>query len=199
MREENKIKRQAQIEQAAYDVLKESGYGGTSMLKIARRAKASNETLYRWYEDKVGLFRALVAKNAQVVREPLEAQLNANEDAEKVLKTISPILLGLLLSDQAIALNQAAAADPSGELGTAIADAGRKQILPLICQIFDRAKADPNWILDKSEEAAELYITLLVGDLQIRRAIGQIPSPDEAFIKARADKALTLFFKLAQK
>ena len=51
MRDDTKMKKQRQIEQAAYDLLEQQGYDGISMLKIARRAKASNETLYRCYGD----------------------------------------------------------------------------------------------------------------------------------------------------
>ena len=57
MREEKKSLRQQQIEDAAYEVLEAKGYDGTSMLGIARQARASNETLYNWYGDKQGLFQ----------------------------------------------------------------------------------------------------------------------------------------------
>ncbi len=49
-------------------MLDAKGYAGASMLAIARQAKASNETLYNWYGDKNGLFRALVVRNAGEVR-----------------------------------------------------------------------------------------------------------------------------------
>ncbi|MCP4433742.1 MAG: TetR/AcrR family transcriptional regulator, partial [Gammaproteobacteria bacterium] len=54
-REEIRSARQYRIEEATYELLAESGYHACSMLSIAKRAKASNETLYRWYGDKVGL------------------------------------------------------------------------------------------------------------------------------------------------
>ena len=60
MKKEKKVQRQSEIETAAYALLDEFGYGGISMLKIAKRAKASNETIYRWYGDKLGLFKSLV-------------------------------------------------------------------------------------------------------------------------------------------
>ena len=75
MKEENRLKRQGEIEQAAYALLREDGYGNISMLKVAKRAKASNETLYRWYGDKLGLFGALVAKNAEEAKRLLDAAL----------------------------------------------------------------------------------------------------------------------------
>ena len=52
MRDDKKQQRRRQIEAAAYDLLVQYGYDGTSMLAVAKAAKASNETMYRWYGDK---------------------------------------------------------------------------------------------------------------------------------------------------
>ena len=68
MREEKRSLRQQQIEAVAYEVLELKGYSGTSMQGIARKARASNETLYNWYGDKQGLFMALVTRNAEEVK-----------------------------------------------------------------------------------------------------------------------------------
>lgn len=47
----------------------------------ARQARASNETLYSWYGDKQGLFKALVTRNAAKVKALLEAELSSERDA----------------------------------------------------------------------------------------------------------------------
>jgi hypothetical protein len=47
-------------------------------------------------------------------------------------------------------------------------------------------------------EAAELYLTLLIGDLQIRRVIGAIGPPDTAAVTARARQARARFVRLAE-
>ena len=107
--------RRAAIEAAAYDVLQDKGYSGASMLAIARAAKSSNQTLYKWYGDKKGLFSALIAANAEEVRALLAEE--KDNDPQKTLERLGPSLYRLLTSDRAIALNRAAAADPSGELG----------------------------------------------------------------------------------
>ena len=118
--------REDRIEQATYALLAEKGYGSTSMLSIAKRAKCSNETLYNWYGDKVGLIRALVTNNAEQARALLDQALDANGSALDVLERFGPVLLGILLGDKAVALNRAAAADASGELGDkrTLVDAG---------------------------------------------------------------------------
>ncbi|SFQ96398.1 TetR/AcrR family transcriptional regulator [Poseidonocella sedimentorum] len=190
MREDTKRRRQAQIEDAAYAVLEEKGYAGASMLAIARRAKASNETLYNWYGDKLGLFMALVDRNVGEARASLEESLSAEDDALATLRTFGPILLGMLTGPRAVALNRAAAADPSGDLGHAIAKGGRETIAPILEDVFRAARAQGHLGFAEVDEAAELYLGLLIGDLQIRRVVGRLPAPTAADIERRSARAL---------
>ncbi len=190
MRDDAKAARQEQIEQAAYDVLEAKGFGGASMLAIARKAKASNETLYNWYGDKTGLFRALVARNAGEVKTLLEARVAEGSDAMASLATIGPVLLQMLTGQRAVALNRAAAADPSGELGRAIADEGRGTVAPLITGLLCQARDQGALAFDDAQEASELYLNLLIGDMQIRRVIGHMPQPEADALAARSERAL---------
>lgn len=190
MREENRSLRQQQIETAAYALLEEKGYDGASMLAIARKARASNETLYNWYGDKQGLFKALVTRNAAEVKSLLEEELAAEAKPMATLERFGPKLLKLLLGDRAIALNRAAAADPTGELGGVISEAGRETVLPLLIQVLEQAKRHGDLFFDQPEESASLYINLLVGDLQIRRVIGRVPAPSPDFCEERSALAL---------
>lgn len=190
MREEKRSVRQTQIETAAYEVLEAKGYGGTSMLGIAKQARASNETLYNWYGDKRGLFQALVTRNAEEVRHHLEEGLQAEEDALSILGTLGPKLLRLLTGDRAVALNRAAAADSSGELGTTLSKAGRESVFPLLEQVLLRAKQEGLLCFEHSGAAVGLYLDLLIGDQQIRRVIGRLPSPSDAFCQERSERAV---------
>lgn len=191
MRNEKKTERQKQITEAAYSVLAEKGYVGASMLSIAKKAKASNETLYRWYGNKQGLFRDLVAQNAELVAAQLEKELGKAEHSLKVLEVVGERLLAMLLSPRAVVLNRAAAADAevSGELGQALAEAGRNRVFPLLVQLLERLKADGFLCFDHVVEVAELYVALLVGDMQIRRVTGVLAEPSTDDIQRRARRA----------
>ena len=194
MKDADKAARQQAIETAAYALLSEKGFAGCSMLSVAKRARCSNETLYNWYGDKLGLMRSLVARNAQDARQLLEKALQAEAALYPALQQFGPVLLGVVLSDRAVALNRAAAADPTGALGAALAEAGRDTVQPLLRALFDQARAqikgmDPG-------AASDLYLSLLIGDLQIRRAIGRLPMPSELEMQARADRALWALQKL---
>lgn len=190
MREEKRSIRQQQIETAAYEVLESEGYGGTSMLGIAKLARASNETLYNWYGDKRGLFHVLVARNAAEVKSHLEEELRTDHDALSILATLGPKLLKLLTGDRAIALNRAAAADNSGELGATLSKAGREAVFPLLEQVLLRARDEGQLNFEQTDEAVGLYLDLLIGELQIRRVIGRLPRPSTAFCQERSARAL---------
>ena len=73
METESQKERRMRIENAAYAVLRDKGYKGTSMLAIAKKAGCSNETLYRWYGNKQTLLASLVVANAEAVRTPNRA------------------------------------------------------------------------------------------------------------------------------
>ncbi len=190
MRDDKRSLRQQQIEAAAYEVLEVKGYGGTSMQGIARQARASNETLYNWYGDKQGLFRALVTRNAEEVKSHLEAELQSDHDALAILGTLGPKLVELLTGDRAVALNRAAAADNSGELGETLAKAGREAVFPLLEQVLLRARREGHLRFEQAGEAASLYLDLLIGDQQIRRVIGRLRAPTKAFCAERSQRAV---------
>lgn len=187
MKSEKQEERRAQIEEAAYRMLGEKGYAGTSVQAIAKAAKASNETLYNWYGDKKGLMAALVARNTETVRAALAE--TAGTDPIDQLSRLGLVLLGMVLGPRAVALNRAAAADPTGDLGRAISEGGREVVGPLVQDVLGRAVSSGQMQGDPAALTG-LYLTLLIGDLQIRRVIGAMEPPDADFCTTRAETAL---------
>lgn len=198
MRQENQQKRREEIEISAYELLAEKGYSGASMLSIAKRAKASNETLYRWYGDKQGLFLSLVQGNLQGVKTLFEHSEKPTKDGLLLLESLGPQLLTLLTGQRAIILNRAAAADVTGQLGAALAKGGRNIIMPLIAGLFKHHLDQTGSQTITPQQASETYIGLLIGDLQIRRVIGVLGPLDSDQIMARANWALFMVRKLLE-
>ncbi|WP_137702485.1 TetR/AcrR family transcriptional regulator [Marimonas lutisalis] len=193
MRSEARAARAKEIEAAAYRVLDAKGYEGLSMQAVAKDAKASNETLYRWYGDKTGLFEALIAGNTALVRAALE---EAQEGAPlEVLARVGPVLLNMLLGPRAVALNRAAAADASGTLGRALGKAGRETVAPWIAGVMQRAR-DEGILRGEPMEMAEAWFALLIGDLQVRRVTGAMAPPDAEVVAERAAQALARLQRL---
>ena len=196
MKDTHRSARQLEIEEAAYELLAERGYTGTSMLSIAKRAKCSNETLYNWYGDKLGLMRAMVERNAAGARKLLGKALREERSPLETLDAFGPALLKILLDEKPIALNRAAAADPTGELGSALSAAGRETIFPLLQEVFERAGEKKQLCFEDVASAVETYLGLLIGDLQVRRIIGRVPPLSDQDIGKRSKTALQSLTRL---
>ncbi len=198
VRTERQQARHRRIADAAYALLQTEGYRATSMLAIARQAGASNETLYRWYGNKQGLFRTLVEDNAAGVRDLLQARLSGDAQPLDTLSEIAPLLLQLVTGDRAVALNRAAAADvnDTATLGSTIAESGRGTVVPLIGAQIARLQETRELSGGTVAEMAETFVGLLIGDLQIRRVIGVIDPPDSAECERRARRAISQLVRL---
>lgn len=181
MKSIKKTNRQGEIETAAYALLTEVGYKKTSMLAIAKRASASNETLYKWYGNKQNLFTSLVKNNAEEVKEQLQKAITNQLDTIDTLRIIGPKLLKLVTSEKAIILNRAAAIDfnETNTLGNALSEQGKMKVAPLLMTVvqqgidngtFTNLQEDNNNI--EAGEITNIFLSILVGDLQIRRVIG---------------------------
>lgn len=181
--------RRAEIEAAAYSVLDAKGYGGFSIQAVARAAKASNETLYRWYGDKAGLFEALIQRNAENVLEQLERTTTETQGLAR-LAALASDLLTMLVGPRSIALNRAAAADATGQLGATLAKSGRERVVGHILMLMEQAVSEGSLRGDPGT-MAETFIALLAGDWQVRRVTGAMPSaPSAQGIAARAHRTM---------
>ena len=191
MRQETRKTRQKEIQRATLALLVQHGYAATTMASVAKAAGASLETLYKWYGDKPSLFRAMVQANIEELRDGLVMSAATFRDPLAALQEFGPRLIAVLTSEEVVALNRAAAADPSGDLGRIIAEVGRGSIAPQLTDLFARAieSEDP-------AQVTEVYLGLLLGDLQIRRVIGRMPPPDATEIRQRSDRALELLCRL---
>lgn len=199
MNQADRDERHAEIQAAAFALLKELGYRKTSMLLIAKRAQASNQTLYAWYSNKQQLFRGIINNFGLAVREQLSAALKEDQDPLKALKALGPTLLRFTTDEHAIIMNRAAVIDASetGVLAQAIDEVARDAIFPLICALMQRL-VDTGAFAPKvqAEDAAQTYVALLFGEAQLRQALGNLPPFDEKTIAARSARAYQLTCKL---
>lgn len=192
MDEQTKEGRRAEIEAAAYKMLADRGYGGMSMLAVAKAAGASNETLYRWYGDKPGLVSAMIAGNAAAVLARLDELADAPKPLEQELHSVGDALLRLLVGERSVALNRAAAADATGALGAKLAEGGRDLVMPKLAAMLARHKLD-------GDAAAGCFLALLLGDWPMRRVIAVMAAPDDAVLTARVTEAVERFIALVRR
>lgn len=203
MRIEKKQKRQQAIFEAAYKVLAEKGYKGTSMLAVAKAAGASNETMYNWFGNKQGLLSAMIEANAAGASAVLKNAFSASdelteESLSNVLENFGDTLLQMLTGEKAVALNRAAAADVSdgNVLGQLLAENGRQKVVPELVQFFETAIKQGHFKAHDSREMTEIYLALLLADVQIRRVIGVTDAPDPAATRTHSQRVFELFAQL---
>lgn len=199
MNSDEREERHAQIQAAAFALLKEVGYRKTSMLLIAKRAQASNQTLYAWYSNKQELFRGIIERFGRAVREQLQAALQDGEDPLQALAALGPTLLRFTTDEHAIIMNRAAVIDAAetGVLARAIDEVARDAVFPLIAALMGRLVRCGVFGLEVSaEEAAQTYVALLFGEVQLRQVLGNLPPFDEAEMARRSQRAFDLTCRL---
>lgn len=198
MKEPDRAQRRDAILDAAAEILQERGYRGTTMLEVARRVSASKETLYAWFENKSGLFQAVIRRNADTVRTVLEGHIDANAPVEQALVDVGRALAGLLLGDSAVAINRAAISEVRSEpvLAQILVETGREATLPFFVRYLEQCRERNLLDFDEPWEAAETFLGLLLGDAQIRRLLGVVDAPEIGDIEERAQRAAIKFLKL---
>ncbi len=190
--------RRDEILAVAIEVLAEKGYRDASMLEIARRASASKETLYAWFGDKRGLFEAVIQGNARTVQLLLARHLANDAPAELVLVEFGRALLQLLLGDSAVAINRAAISEATSDprLSEILTRAGREATLPGFLRYLELQRERGLMTFDDPSLAAQDFLGLLLGDIQVRRLLGRLPAPRKAQVEARAARAAKNFLRL---
>ena len=191
--------RRAQIETAAFAVLEEVGYKKASMLQIAKRAKASNETLYAWYGNKQALFSALIEKNAKSVQDTLSAAIAGQSDPDTDLQSVARLLLAFTATEKAVIVNRAAVADvlETGLLAQAIEQNARRVMYRMLGELMITLESSKRYVFDDGvEKAVGVFIDLLLGELQLQQALGTVPPLTPADIDARSKHACDLFDRL---
>lgn len=194
MREDARQARRREIEAATLGLLIERGVAGTTMQAIAKEANASIETLYKWYGDRAGLIRAMVISNTAELRSKLDENGEIPGTPIQKLEWLAPRLLTLVVSDRLVALNRVAAGDE--ELGRIIAEAGRDTVAPLIVRVFSEAAQVGDLEIPSPELATDIFLGLLIGDLQIRRVVGRLPLLPAEEVDARVGRSLDIIYRL---
>lgn len=185
--------REQAIAQAAMAELIEHGFDGVTMLKVAKRAGASKETLYSWFGNREGLFAALITNNADTTAANVERALQQGGSPEHVLTSFAVGLLRLLTGEESVALNRAAMSSP--ELSQLLLTSGRHRVGPLVEEYLGELGRDGTLRIDDPADSFTLLYGLIVEDVQIRVLLGDDP-PDLATIERHAARAVQRFFVL---
>ncbi len=169
-----------------------TGHEKATMLSIARRAGASKETLYSWFVNKEGLFRALVEREIDRAGSEVRQAL-AEGDPPAALANCARVLLDRAVAENTIALRRAAAA--SLELGPCALAREEAEIHGVIERYLAQLARRGIVVIPDVVEAGRLYRTLVIRDLEMQLLLGEKPlAADE--IEGRAHEAVDQFLTL---
>ena len=188
------------ILEAAFCAFMENGYAGTSMLRIATRAKVSKREIYAVCEDKAALLRDAIAERAQRMRLPLK--LPAPKDRGALAATLTAFgttLLGGVCNPVVRAVYWLAISESGNapEVAKLLDKVGRGASRAALAQTLAQAQADGLIGAGEPATMAIDFFALLWGDLlfQLLLRVADPPPPQVMEQKAReaTNKFLTLY------
>ncbi len=189
-----KDERRKEILDVAFQEFAAKGYAGASMAGIARRAQASKETLYAWFENKETLFNTVFESRLAGMVSRVGAVAAQNPAPAAVLPIVAEDVIRFML---AIApLNQArGVGDPSDKalllVGQTIAEErGRFVDYLLRCRDQGLIAFD-----DDPFELVSLFVAMAQGEWTLRLATRQIDALTDQMIAAHAQRVTRVFLK----
>ena len=191
--------RQGEVLEAALSLLVIGG-DKLTMNGVARKARCSKETLYKWFGDRDGLLVATVQWQAAKVGVPKldKAHLDAKA-LRRVVEEFGRALLTVLASENSVALNRVAighAGTTVPDLGAIVLENGRREMGRRLKPVLEAGRSVGLLRFSDSEQAFRSFFGLVVRDVQIRLLLGEMRRPDAEEIARDAHAATEQFFAL---
>ncbi|MGD9616024.1 MAG: TetR/AcrR family transcriptional regulator [Alphaproteobacteria bacterium] len=196
LREDPRGKAEAVLAAAEREFLA-AGFGAATMDAIAREANVSKATVYAHYTGKEELFGAVVARLSERRFHGFSVASLDPGDIEASLTTIAVRFLGLVLSQEAIALNRIIIGEVSRfpELGSVFWMAGPERSRVQIEAFLRRAAAAGSLAVPDPRLAAEQFIALARGEIHLRSLLRLEDPGDPAALSAAASRAVATFLR----
>jgi AcrR family transcriptional regulator len=186
--------RRREILDAAFAEFARKGYAGASMEAIARRANASKETLYGWFENKETLFNTLMASRIEGIASRVSAAFERDPAPAHVLPVIAEDVLRLMLAISPL-LQAMGAGGRSGRamrlLGQTIAE-WRRHFVDYMLQARDKGEVAFD---DDPFELVSAFVAMAEGEWGLRLATGMLDEVTDPMIEAHARRVTRIFLE----
>lgn len=191
--------RQGEVLDAVLELLVE-GHEGLTMTAVARRARCSKETLYRWFGDRDGLLAATVRWQASRVRVGNYDRQRLDATAlRESLESFAANWLSVISSRTSIALNRVAvthAGSGKSNLGAIVLGNGRFAIGERMKPLLEAGRELGLLHFEDTEAAFRVFFGLVGRDVQIRLLLGDRIQMSPEQIADDAAEATRQFFVL---
>jgi AcrR family transcriptional regulator len=183
---------------AAFEAFMERGYGATSTLEIATRARVSKRELYARVGNKQEMLIACISARAGRMRVPAELPVaHDRETLAQVLTSFGTQILREITDPSVVAVFRLAIAEAvqAPEVAQTLDSIGRETIRAALRQVM--AQAQKAGLLEgRPAELAELFGTLLWGNVMVSLLLGVTERPNAREIAERARAATATFLYL---
>jgi AcrR family transcriptional regulator len=186
------------IQRAGTDVFLRLGYGSASMDLIAAEAGVSKQTVYNHFQSKEALFKAIIGNLTSALMAPLVVRDPAKSTPEQVLLSLGRDFLTLMLRPSTLALYRLIVAESARfpELGGVIYAVGAGRLLAMLADYLAWETRNGRLSVSESELAAEQFVGMLTGRMQLRALLGVSPAPDRGELQRRAEHVVSCFLML---
>ncbi len=189
-----KEERRREILDAAFEEFSTKGYAGASMGAIARRARASKETLYAWFENKETLLNILFATRLDGMTSRAAAAAEQDPSAANILPIVAEdtIRFMLMIEPLSQAMGLAQAGDRTLKLLGETIDAERQRFVNYLLRRRDEGEIAFD---DDPLELASLFVAMAEGEWSQRLATGRIDHLTDDLIQDHARRVTRIFLK----
>jgi AcrR family transcriptional regulator len=183
---------------AATRLFIERGFDGTSVDEIIQAVGGSKTTLYSAFGNKQGLFAAVVAD----VTTRLDAAINlggapgaGRRPPVEILTAVGGAAMGIVLSEEVIGLYRLAVAEARRypDLARSFWETGPSGAQASLAAYLADATAHGELAVDDPQEAAELFLGMLLDRGTLALSLGVQAPPTKAAIERRVAAATKVF------
>jgi AcrR family transcriptional regulator len=189
-----KAQRRSELLEAAFAEFSEKGYAGASMEAIARRASASKETLYAWFENKERLFDTLFAARVDTLKSRVNAVAEADASPGRVLTALAVNLIRFMLAVRP--LTEAMGAGEPGAKALRLVGRTISEERKGFADYLLRCRAAGDIAFDDDPlELASLFVAMAQGEWGLRLATGMTEALTDAMIEEHAQRVTRIFLR----
>lgn len=188
-----KDERRREILDAAFEEFSAKGYAGVSMAMIARRARASKETLYAWFENKETLFNTLLNSRLEGMNRRLAAAVDDVSPAA-VLPIVAEHLIRFFLTIAPVA-QAMGAGEPGDKVMRRVAETIQGERQKFADYLADQRAVGALTFDDDPLELASLFVAMAEGEWTLRLATGMIDTVTDLMIADHARRVTQVFLK----
>jgi AcrR family transcriptional regulator len=190
----DKEKRRREILDAAFLEFSTSGYAGASMEAIARRARASKETLYAWFENKETLLNTLFASRLDRMVSRVAAVAEKDPSPANVLPVIAEDTIRFMLA-MAPLISAMAPGEPGEKASRLLGQTIREERKRFVEYILQCRAQGYIAFDDDPIEIVSLFVAMAQGEWSMRLGTGLLDELTDQMIQDHAQRVTRIFLK----